>query len=541
MKQLLLLIIFLAGAFFGLSAFAGPKEGDFVSVKQFGATGDGATDDTAAIQLAVDAVGKTGGTLLFPPGIYVVTSVGLRPGVRYLGYGATIKRPAGQGKWTRTFNAAAQGYLYSGDKDSAPITVEGLTFDGNREAQGDYRKYQLEQAHLLFLAADRKRAGRLRARILNCHFRDNVADAISLYTNVDVRIINSSARDCFRGGITITGGYSRVHIQNFTAEGKVHPTGIDVEVDGAGFGDSKKIELIMNGLSLPDGDFDLGVSDGSIVLGTNIIARAPFNLYGRDSTVRISNSVFGVGRYSAKANRIVYPGDVTFQNCQFQIDGKSDPAEKSKWSAIHLYWNVGGGKSRGQSLKLLDCDFTVKSGIADQDDTYAVYCEGDVAERNNRLLVEGGSISSAFDFGVMMKQGGSVQVREVAIEAQTAMVFGSAEKWPINALIDGVRIGGAKCYAVIPTHLPENRFTHRNVEIDESVNVIETKYGIAGNQFIGRRIILGGNPPGAVTHGLKGDVFRLRNPLAGKSYEWICVKSGTGKVAVWKALSKVGE
>ena len=44
---------------------------DFVSVKDFGATGDGSTDDRAAIQAAIDSV-NTGGTLYFPPGTYYV-------------------------------------------------------------------------------------------------------------------------------------------------------------------------------------------------------------------------------------------------------------------------------------------------------------------------------------------------------------------------------------------------------------------------------------------------------------------------------------
>jgi hypothetical protein len=43
-----------------------------VSVKDFGATGDGVTDDTAAIQAAIDA---TGGGLFFPEGTYAVTPV----------------------------------------------------------------------------------------------------------------------------------------------------------------------------------------------------------------------------------------------------------------------------------------------------------------------------------------------------------------------------------------------------------------------------------------------------------------------------------
>jgi len=512
------------------------SESGTVSVRQFGAMGDGVTDDTETVQAAIDAVGKTGGTLLFPPGTYLVTSVGLHTGVRYLGYGATVKRPAKQGKWIRTFNAAKHGYRYSGDDDSRPITIEGLTFDGNRTAQGDYRQYQLEQAHLLFLAADPKRSGRLRVRILNCHFQNAVADAISLYTNVDAQIVNCTARDCFRGGLTVTGGYSRIQVQNFRADGKVHPTGIDVETDGPGFGGSKKIEMTLNGLLLPDGDFDIGVSDGSVVLGTNILARAPFNMYALDSMVRISNSVFGVGRFSGTGNRIVHPGDVTFQNCRFRIDGKSDADKTSKWAAIHVYWNLSNGTTTNQSLKLLDCDFEVASGIAQRDTTYAIYSEGDRSDRHNRLLVDGGHIPSAFTYGAFVNLGGTMRLRDVDIEAQTPMYLGSSEKWPLDALIDGVRIEGTPRYAVIPTHAPNNRITHRHVEIDESVNIIETRYGIAGNDYHGRRTITGQQPPSAKTHGLLGDVYHLKHPTAGQPCEWLCTRSGSGSGAIWKPL-----
>ena len=45
-----------------------------VSVKDFGAVGDGTTDDTAAIQLAFNSLGATGGHVLFPNGTYLITS-----------------------------------------------------------------------------------------------------------------------------------------------------------------------------------------------------------------------------------------------------------------------------------------------------------------------------------------------------------------------------------------------------------------------------------------------------------------------------------
>jgi polygalacturonase len=47
-----------------------------INVKTFGAKGDGVTDDTAAIQAAVDYVFSAGGgTLAFPTGTYRVTTI----------------------------------------------------------------------------------------------------------------------------------------------------------------------------------------------------------------------------------------------------------------------------------------------------------------------------------------------------------------------------------------------------------------------------------------------------------------------------------
>ena len=45
-------------------------DGAVVNVKDFGATGDGTTNDTVAIQAAIDSLAATGGTVFFPTGTY---------------------------------------------------------------------------------------------------------------------------------------------------------------------------------------------------------------------------------------------------------------------------------------------------------------------------------------------------------------------------------------------------------------------------------------------------------------------------------------
>jgi polygalacturonase len=49
-------------------------EEDIVSVREFGAVGDGAADDTRAIQSAINATPPGGGIILFPVGTYRVTA-----------------------------------------------------------------------------------------------------------------------------------------------------------------------------------------------------------------------------------------------------------------------------------------------------------------------------------------------------------------------------------------------------------------------------------------------------------------------------------
>ena len=57
---------------------AGAKNFD---VRDFGARGDGAAKDTAAIQRAVDACAKDGGRVVVPSGTYLSGRVWLKSGV----------------------------------------------------------------------------------------------------------------------------------------------------------------------------------------------------------------------------------------------------------------------------------------------------------------------------------------------------------------------------------------------------------------------------------------------------------------------------
>lgn len=72
--------VLLAGAAFALMPKAKAAAATF-SVERFGAKGDGSTMNTKAIQAAIDAAAKAGGTVVFPAGTYLTGSLFVKTGV----------------------------------------------------------------------------------------------------------------------------------------------------------------------------------------------------------------------------------------------------------------------------------------------------------------------------------------------------------------------------------------------------------------------------------------------------------------------------
>lgn len=129
--NLLLLCLVLLGVTFRAEAdiptLAWPSRSDWVNVKTvYGATGNGGTDDTAAIQTALNAM-TDGSTLYFPAGTYRVSStlVLRNPGYRPTGY--TI---VGQGASTVFAWYGASGGTFMSNPGCVISRFIGLKFDG---------------------------------------------------------------------------------------------------------------------------------------------------------------------------------------------------------------------------------------------------------------------------------------------------------------------------------------------------------------------------------------------------------------------------
>ena len=107
-----------------------------INVKQYGAKGDGATDDTAAIQAAINKCAAARQKLVFPTGVYLVSSSLVIPSFAYI-------------SGTPNFDAASAGTVikaatgFTGDiitdlstNFQYSIIIENITIDGNNGASG---------------------------------------------------------------------------------------------------------------------------------------------------------------------------------------------------------------------------------------------------------------------------------------------------------------------------------------------------------------------------------------------------------------------
>jgi len=117
----------LLGAPGAAHAQGSPASQERMSVRDFGATGDGKTDDTKAIQRALDAAGEVRGVVFVSPGVYLCADLRMRPNTALLGVPSWDYHKPG-GTALRLASGDAKCLLNIGEAQGA--TIDGLGFDG---------------------------------------------------------------------------------------------------------------------------------------------------------------------------------------------------------------------------------------------------------------------------------------------------------------------------------------------------------------------------------------------------------------------------
>jgi hypothetical protein len=110
--------------------------GTSVKDSPYNATGNGITDDSAAIQACCDAVAAIGGTVIFPPGIYMINSnfssshSGLRPAQNLSG-GRSMTLDLTSGATLKVFVNNFDAYTIFTFASSSNVTINGGNFVGD--------------------------------------------------------------------------------------------------------------------------------------------------------------------------------------------------------------------------------------------------------------------------------------------------------------------------------------------------------------------------------------------------------------------------
>lgn len=102
-----------------------------VWVEDFGAVGDGVTNDTVAIQAAITHVGIAGGIVRFSAKSYKVTSLLVDQGIYLVGQGA-MKRTSGVIFGTRIVGTAGSDIITFPNGNVTDFSVQGIKFSGGR-------------------------------------------------------------------------------------------------------------------------------------------------------------------------------------------------------------------------------------------------------------------------------------------------------------------------------------------------------------------------------------------------------------------------
>lgn len=450
---------FITGA---VSRTVNGKLTEIVSVKDFGAVGDGVTNDSAAIQAGIDALSviylSTGKpqTLFFPSGIYVERLVYLKPGVNLLGFGdaTLLKTPAGTETDENILKNWRMVTVNPVDwREEAwcnhRTTIQGLIFDGNlANMNWTNNTYSQEQAHCLFLtgpsaAYAKSLTHRTKWQVLDCHFQNSVADGLSFYINSDLIVENITANNCFRGGLTVTGGNSHCTVRGYIGEN----ARVDFEVDGVGFGGTYRLDVDIDGVivdqnggGLRPGGIDFGGTSGGFFYMRNVqVFTPPFNFIGAtgDPQKLIQNCYFTIGGRSAVANRFVRPTG-TFENCTFYVKEQSGVTQ---YTALHMYPSF----IENAYINFVRCTFELDPAIkintptADCDVFRSNASAISTSPYNNGLIFKFDDCLSvgAWDKDFYVLQGGTLEVNNGSYSAVQTFNIGSSVNRPVLLTISG--------------------------------------------------------------------------------------------------------
>jgi hypothetical protein len=342
-----------------------------LDAREFGVVPGAGGDQSAALQTALDRAAKLGrGVLVMAPGEYDVSSVSLSPGTTLSAYDVRWHRPA--------HSAAEVVSLRLGHEGAEPSQrglVEGLTIDGRREEQGPYREHERQHAHLVALEGDTGQGGALRASFERLALVSGTGSGLFIGPDSEVTVCGLGATELWRDALTLNGGGTVLRVRDLDATA-TQGTGLWLAARAPGFGDSYRIDVEAEDLSVGAGDIEIEVSDSSqMILRRLTMTEPPFRLDARGGSVRIADSVLALGPASAPSSwAVAHDVEITRTTLAASAEA-ADAAKPLDFSAISLTsqsFSPGPPSSGSGQLRFSDCRFELAGKVAAGTAVYAI-------------------------------------------------------------------------------------------------------------------------------------------------------------------------
>lgn len=501
------------------------------NTRDFGATGDGTTDDTAAIAAAAAAIPATGGVLFFPaPEAYYKITAGVsfedRANITISGaQGAEIKYAAGTvdtvyNSWPNYGLQSIFRFIRCDD-----ITVEGVTLNGNISGRTASTPNESFNSNLTFAACNR-------VVVRQCHITEGMTDGIIvMYSSAGtlstkVTITDCTITKCRRNNVSLVGQDGAIVSDCLldlagTIQGVTPKYGLDIEPDGVS-GRSKNVFVTHNTISNSAGTYGMAlggtgsvgvVIDGNVFLNnvsggldientnTNVIvvnnqisgstAGSGLRFLGSGLDLIQGNSISGnkYGMNSYEVNRVTISNNKIFNNTYQGI-------VLTTFKDVHLEGN-------------LFYDNTSVAGDADGAG-YAVYATRTDANsiigfHNNTMLNTAGATTkmsgARVDAACVGRASGNIANNLKDVNAMIRYMSGHG-----NWSADGA---------------------DRLRSISAETNFDDTTYTFGGRLLIGGKVHYYGTAAPTSGTWQKGDFCYNTAPGIGKPLGWVCVSNGT--------------
>ena len=296
---------------------------EIVSVKDFGAVGDGVTNDQAAFQAAFTAANAAGAALYIPAGTYILSTAGqnqvlltgMTNSMKVYGDGPSTVVKLGANVCTTDFVC-----MFS-LRSSAGVNVEFSDMTVNMNAAnnpilgGD--PTSLEHCHAIQINPQGT-DGFTNVIARNIYVVDPVADGVSIggstllsvgYVNVDNVMCNTRTRT--RSDVTVTAGYRKLNIANCVT----YNVEVEVNIDGARTLPTSYASI--SNCTLSECDFITQPVNRHVLVASNLTVDKFFNCDGYNA--RFTGCYFSTSSLIGVTDTS-HTSSVFFENCEFRLN-----------------------------------------------------------------------------------------------------------------------------------------------------------------------------------------------------------------------------